>query len=186
MSRKTIMIAASLIAMASMAVFALQGCRDKEGNRQADHSGSGTAAAATVQTSCPVMAGNPINKNISIEYQGKKVYFCCADCVEKFKADPAKYVVNLPQFKDAVKEVEMAADDAKKTMSGMADSMGKMVAEVIEQKTCPVMDGNLINKELFIEYQGKKVYFCCPGCEEKFKADPAKYVLNLPQFKKPL
>jgi YHS domain-containing protein len=27
------------------------------------------------------------------------VYFCCQDCVAKFKADPEKYVVNLPQFK---------------------------------------------------------------------------------------
>ncbi|MHC4555208.1 MAG: hypothetical protein ACYSUS_07965, partial [Planctomycetota bacterium] len=38
-----------------------------------------------------------------------------------------------------------------------------------EQTLCPVM-GNPINKEVFIEYKGKKVYFCCPGCDEKFTA----------------
>ena len=32
------------------------------------------------------------------------------------------------------------------------------------------------------EYKGKKVYFCCPSCEEKFNADPEKYISKLPQF----
>ena len=42
--------------------------------------------------------GGAIDKNIFVEYQGKKVYFCCKDCVEKFKADPEKYLAKLPQF----------------------------------------------------------------------------------------
>ena len=57
------------------------------------------------------------------------------------------------------------------------------VVAAIEQTTCPIMEGNPINKALFVEYKGKKVYFCCPGCEEKFTAEPAKYVAKLPQFK---
>lgn len=51
----------------------------------------------------------------------------------------------------------------------------------IEQKTCPVM-GGAINKELFVEYKGKKVYFCCAGCEETFQKNPEKYIAKLPQF----
>jgi YHS domain-containing protein len=58
---------------------------------------------------------------------------------------------------------------------------GAMMEE--EQTTCPVMEGNPINKALFVEYKGKKVYFCCPGCEDKFNAEPEKYVAKLPQFK---
>ena len=54
-------------------------------------------AVAAEQTTCPVMGGT-IDKNIFVEYKGKKVYFCCKDCVEKFKADPEKYVSKLPQF----------------------------------------------------------------------------------------
>ena len=46
--------------------------------------------ASTEQTLCPVM-GNPIDKNVFIEYQGKKVYFCCKACIDTFKADPEKY-----------------------------------------------------------------------------------------------
>ncbi|MDD1693322.1 MAG: YHS domain-containing protein [Methanoregula sp.] len=25
------------------------------------------------------------------------------------------------------------------------------------------------------DYQGKKYYFCAPGCKKKFDADPARY-----------
>jgi YHS domain-containing protein len=51
-----------------------------------------------------------------------------------------------------------------------------------EQTICPVM-GNPINKDVFVEYQGKKVYFCCPGCIEPFQKNPEKYLPKLPQFK---
>ena len=54
-------------------------------------------------------------------------------------------------------------------------------ADVIEQKTCPVMGGE-INKELYTEYKGQKVYFCCAGCKEKFEANPEKYLDKLLQF----
>jgi YHS domain-containing protein len=54
-------------------------------------------AVAGEQTTCPVMGG-AIDKAIFTEYKGKKVYFCCKDCVEKFKANPEKYVAKLPQF----------------------------------------------------------------------------------------
>ncbi len=50
-----------------------------------------------------------------------------------------------------------------------------------EQTTCPVM-GGAIDKTIFVEYKGKKVYFCCPGCVETFKANPEKYLAKLPQF----
>ncbi len=56
------------------------------------------AAAAGEQTICPVM-DNPINKDVFVEYKGKKVYFCCPDCKAKFNADPEKYIAMLPQFK---------------------------------------------------------------------------------------
>lgn len=56
------------------------------------------------------------------------------------------------------------------------------VAESTEQTKCPVMDGD-VNKELFVEYKGQKVYFCCPGCEDEFNKDPEKYVSKLPQLR---
>jgi YHS domain-containing protein len=63
-----------------------------------------------------------------------------------------------------------------------AESPAQAVAAKVEQTTCPIM-GQPINKDVFVEHKGKKVYFCCPGCEQKFQADPEKYIAKLPQFK---
>lgn len=68
------------------------------------------------------------------------------------------------------------------TETAMAADSAKEVASAAEQTTCPIMEGNPINKAIFTEYKGKKVYFCCPGCDTKFKEDPEKYIAKLPQF----
>jgi len=66
--------------------------------------------------------------------------------------------------------------------SQTASDQGAAVTAAIEQKTCPVMEGNPINPNIFVEYKGKKVYFCCKACPEKFLADPNQYIAKLPQF----
>jgi YHS domain-containing protein len=53
----------------------------------------------------------------------------------------------------------------------------------VEQTTCPVLGGK-IDKNIFTEYKGKKVYFCCANCKAAFEKDPEKYVAKLPQFAK--
>lgn len=68
---------------------------------------------------------------------------------------------------------------AKPSMMTMKDVQGVQASG--EQTLCPVM-GNPIDKNVFVEYEGKKVYFCCPGCIEKFQAEPEKYLSKLPQF----
>jgi YHS domain-containing protein len=78
--------------------------------------------------------------------------------------------------KEAQKAAAATAEEAKKT--------AETAAAEIEQTMCPVMDGNKIDKNVFVEYKGKKVYFCCTGCKAKFEADPEKYIANLPQFAK--
>jgi len=55
----------------------------------------------SVQTTCPVMVGNPIDRNIYTDYKGKRVYFCCNSCKAKFENNPEKYLSNLPQFASA-------------------------------------------------------------------------------------
>ncbi len=42
------------------------------------------------------------------------------------------------------------------------------------QSSCPV-SGKAINKAVFVDHQGQRVYFCCQGCPAAFKADPEKY-----------
>ena len=46
------------------------------------------------------------------------------------------------------------------------------------QKNCPVLGGP-ITKDSFADYNGKRVYFCCPGCSGDFNKDPEKYMKKL-------
>ena len=50
-----------------------------------------------VQTTCPVMGGE-IKKDIYLDHEGNRIYFCCQACVEKFREDPDTY---LKKLKDA-------------------------------------------------------------------------------------
>lgn len=103
------------------------------------------------QTMCPV-SGKPIDKGISIEYEGQKVYFCCKGCPPKFKEKPNKYLPALYR---------------------------QIYSQTVQVK-CPVM-GGAVDPEVFVEYEGRRVYFCCKGCDKKFKADPDKYEKKLPE-----
>lgn len=46
------------------------------------------------------------------------------------------------------------------------------------QTTCPVM-GDEVNKKLYVDYAGKRVYVCCKGCLKEVKANPEKYIAKL-------
>ena len=47
---------------------------------------------------------------------------------------------------------------------------------------CPVMPDMQTNPEIFTDYKGKRVYFCCNNCKAAFGRDPEKYLDRLPQF----
>lgn len=80
-----------------------------------------------------------------------------------------------PSEQEAVTEQAASTEEAAPVEDAAA------AATETEQTVCPVMEGK-INKDLFTEYKGKKVYFCCPGCEAEFNKNPEKYLSKLPQF----
>ncbi len=78
------------------------------------------------------------------------------------------------------------------TVQGSADETHQMPMSAkpaalpagITQKNCPVT-GESIDPKVYIDYQGRRVYFCCAACIPKFKAEPAKYLAKLDAEKKP-
>jgi YHS domain-containing protein len=102
------------------------------------------------QRHCPVMGGE-INKDVYVDYRGQRIYFCCMSCKSEFSKNPEKYMKKL-------------ADD-------------KVLLESVQEK-CPVMGGK-INKNIFADYKGRRVYFCCESCKETFNKDPEKYIKYL-------
>jgi len=68
--------------------------------------------------------------------------------------------------------------EPKKPAPNKAAPKGAKAAEGNAQTTCPVMGGKIV-KTIFADHDGKRVYFCCAGCDGKFKADPAKYIKKM-------
>jgi YHS domain-containing protein len=53
-----------------------------------------------------------------------------------------------------------------------------LTAETKPQTVCPVLGGN-INKQVYMDYQGKRIYFCCQGCDAEFRKNPEKYMKKI-------
>jgi len=45
----------------------------------------------------------------------------------------------------------------------------------IPQTICPVM-GLKVNRDIFVDYAGKRIYFCCQSCRDTFLNNPAPYL----------
>jgi len=100
----------------------------------------------------------------------------------KKKEEPAA-PPKTPTMQEMNKHAEEMKQAATKTVEEVKKTATEAAAE-IEQTMCPIMDNNKIDKNVFVEYKGKKVYFCCADCKAKFEAEPGKYIAKLPQFQK--
>jgi hypothetical protein len=71
------------------------------------------------QTVCPVMEGNPVDRSVFTIWKGdkthgpKKVYFCCAGCIEPFNADPVKYLKVLEKLGQHAEDVVLTQEKKK-------------------------------------------------------------------------
>ncbi len=50
--------------------------------------------------------------------------------------------------------------------------------EAKAQTSCPMMGGK-IDKKVYVDHMGKRVYFCCTDCPKMFRADPDKYMKKM-------
>lgn len=46
------------------------------------------------------------------------------------------------------------------------------------QSTCPIM-GSKIDKSLYVDHAGKRIYVCCSGCLTAVKANPEAVIAKL-------
>jgi len=67
------------------------------------------------------------------------------------------------------------ADEAK--AEATAPNVFSSAQKVGTKATCPVTGEQfaIAKNTLHVEYKGKHVYFCCPGCKKSFDKDPDKY-----------
>jgi YHS domain-containing protein len=86
------------------------------------------------QTTCPVL-GEPIDKSLYVDYNGKRIYVCCADCIEKVKSDPEKYLKKLAGMGESVEAITGKSKKESKEVSA-----GDPAAKVADAGywTCPM------------------------------------------------
>ncbi len=136
-------------------------------------------AACTKADGEKVKAGCPKDKAVCAKVDGEKFKADCPkDKAACAKADGEKVKADCPKDKATCAKADgekVKADcPAEKKCCGTC----KPAAEVKAQATCPVM-GGAINKQLYVDHAGKRVYVCCQGCIAPVQKEPAKYIKAL-------
>ena len=88
---------------------------------------------------CP-LSGRAIDAEKAAEYKGAEVYFCCGNCLAKFKADPDKFA---------------------------SKANAQLVATKQAEQTCCPLSGRPVNPEKKTEVAGAEVALCCGNCLAK-------------------
>ena len=94
----------------------------------------------TFQTKCPVMGG-AIDRDHFVDVEGYRIYVCCPGCDDVIEEDPQSYI-------DEMKEAG--------------------IQPYRLQTHCPIMDFE-IDRDLYHDHEGKRIYICCPGCMDEVK-----------------
>ncbi len=121
---------------------------------------------------CPVMGGEP-QPDVFVDYKGYRVFFCCTGCPPRFLAEPEKYMQKLRR---------MGAVPSTEPESGTAPPDARFSAPEglipVVPKACPVMGGEP-QPDVYVDYKGYRIFFCCAGCPEEFEKDPETYMKKL-------
>src|SRR5579872_2843776 len=113
------------------------------------------------------MRVHPEKAKASTEYQGKTHYFCCPSCQQRFQAEPEKYLARAA-----------AAKPVPAPMTPLNGSPAPMATMEVD----PVCGMRVHPEEAkgSTEYQGATYSFCSPRCQERFQAEPEKYLAAKP------
>lgn len=99
----------------------------------------------------------------TVEYEGKKYFFCSDGCAERVKADPAAMV---PVIEQKLTELRKAQGISGNVYA--IDAEGNRVAVCTCGAELKVTDAT-VKRDL----SGESYYFCCDGCAAAFDKDPA-------------
>lgn len=94
--------------------------------------------------------------------------------------DKSTYEQSSNHQKDSIATTEKKYCDVNAIKISDVESKSEVKAELtVFNAVCPVM-GNPVDLDgEKVEYNGKLIAFCCAGCEDKFNANPEKFMKNL-------
>jgi len=98
----------------------------------------------------------------SAEHQGETYYFCSPGCRQKFVATPEKYL--------------SGREKASAASGPSAVNVSPTPATTVKDPVCGMNVDPANARGGSREYKGSRYYFCNLKCNEKFGAEPAKYL----------
>ncbi len=166
----------------------------------------GVLAAENELPKCPV-TGEPVDFSVSTSTDHGPVYFCCKGCIKKFKADPASFSKEVAEQRAALAKLDKVQvkcpisgepidpkvsieHHGKKVFFCCPKCIGKfqkdpakyakaLAASYTYQTKCPIT-GEEIDPAVFTTLaDGRKIYYCCKGCEKKLFGNPVKFLPKL-------
>jgi Cu+-exporting ATPase len=136
----------------------------------------GTPQNATAVDPVCGMKVDPATAKFSHEHGGKKYYFCCGGCREKFKAAPDKILGGMPKG--------MGSDLVTLRMpaaAGTGEGARRSISVAMAKDPVCGMDVDPGTARFKTQHGGKEYFFCCSGCLEKFRANPEQILSGLPK-----
>ena len=139
-------------------------CLEKFKTDPAAFAPAATEAPAGAMDPVCGMSVDPSAGKPSCEYKGTTYHFCCSGCMDRFKAEPEKY---------------LAPDYMPMGMPMKMKHGGKKAAAEAKDPVC----GMTVKPESAagsFEHDGTTYTFCSEHCLEKFKADPGAFLGGKP------
>jgi Cu+-exporting ATPase len=100
------------------------------------------------------------------DYQGKTYYFCAVSCLDKFKADPERFLKSEP--------AGLISLGRKKPLPMMMPAQpAPAIGEIDPVCGMSVPPATAAGSH---RHQGKTYYFCGPACLKRFQAEPERYL----------
>lgn len=147
--------------------FCCEGCPKAFAKDPASFAKNDGVALTTIgvpkEIKCAVMSDNTVkvedatDKGQYADRNGRRYYFCCDSCPKEFEKDPAKYAKGA--------SVPIGALKLPKTVNCAVQGKAVVVEEALK-------------KHMYADFKGRRYLFCCEGCPQEFKNDPAKFAAN--------
>jgi YHS domain-containing protein len=177
-------------------------------HRKAEQAAAAAAAtAAEVEKPvCPV-TGRPIDLNVWTELDGKRIYFADEAARAKFQENPGQYAENVRKQWELMRpprvqvlcpvtgqpvnrqvstlwngeRIYFASPAAKATWEEHPQRYAEKLKQCYTfQTVCPCGYGD-IRPDVSLEYKGRTLYFCCPGCRDAFRRNPEPMLKQMHQ-----
>ncbi|MBC8143367.1 MAG: YHS domain-containing protein [Armatimonadetes bacterium] len=162
---------------------------------------------------CPVMKSPvalPDAAAKTRDLQGVRYAFCCPMCEKSFDKQPAKFT-GVPKDKTkavgvflfdpvTTKRLDAKAAVATSVYEGVLYPFASAINKTTFDKSpkqyatrpakellfCPVSDEvvkDYASASDYSDYNGERIYMCCPGCKEPFDKEPTKYKAKMDAFR---